>query len=198
MSAAVFEITPEQQEKLAAIDGKVVPARSCGTCSLCCKVVSIAEFQKPAGVWCSHAKPGKGCGIHLTRPFVCRGAYCEWMIAKGLGDEWKPEIAKFALFARENGNRLTAHVDPGNPAAWRREPYYRNFKDWALKGLLRRPHIQIIDVMVGEICTVVLPDRDVTVGAIGQDEVLQFDHGAPGEVKAVRVVKRASLAAPAA
>ena len=196
MTASIFEITPAQQAKLAEIDGRIVPARSCGTCSLCCKVVSITEFQKPAGVWCSHAKPGKGCGIHLTRPFVCRGAYCEWMLSNGLGDEWKPEVAKFALFAREN--RLTAHVDPGNPSAWKREPYYRNFKDWALQGLLRRPEIKVIDVMIGENCTVVLPDRDVPVGAVAADEVLQFDHGAPGEVKAVRVVKRASLAAAVA
>ena len=71
-------------------------------------MVSIALFDKPAGQWCSYAKPGKGCGIHRSRPFVCQSAFCEWMIAKGLGDEWKPERARFAIFVRNDAERRAA------------------------------------------------------------------------------------------
>ena len=30
----------------------IVPGRACGGCSLCCKVMVIAELAKPAGTWC--------------------------------------------------------------------------------------------------------------------------------------------------
>ena len=46
----------------------LVPGRACGTCMMCCKVPYIKEFEKPAGVWCRHAVPGKGCGIYESRP----------------------------------------------------------------------------------------------------------------------------------
>lgn len=198
MSSSNFEITPEQHERLAAIESKIVPGRTCGDCSLCCKVMGIAEIAKPPGPWCQHIRRGAGCAIYDGRPMSCRSYYCDWMMSRGLGPEWKPDKARFALYKTDNNNRLTAHVDPGYPTAWKREPYYRNFKDWALQGLLRRPQILIVDIMIGDKTTLVLPDRDVELGVIGPDEVMQFDHGAPGEVKAVRVVKRASLAAAVA
>ena len=170
-NAPIYEITASEAAQVEQIERKVVPGRSCGSCSLCCKVLTIALFDKPAGQWCSHAKPGKGCGIHQSRPFVCRSFFCEWMIAKGLGDEWKPERAKFAILVRNDGNRLTAHVDPGAPNAWKREPYYTNFKRWAAEGGLKNP-IKLIDIMVGERLTVVLPDRDVEFGVLAPDEAI--------------------------
>jgi hypothetical protein len=136
--------------------------------------MSIPELAKPAGVWCGHCRPGTGCAIHARRPYVCRGAYCEWMIAKGLGPEWKPERAKFALFVTNGGRRLTAHVDPGNPSAWRRSPYYENFKQWARDGIAKTPDMHLVDVMIGERCIVVLPDRDVDVGTVGPREEVRL------------------------
>ena len=122
------EISAAQVVELSRIEARVVPGRACETCTLCCKVVSIPELVKAAGEWCTHCQPGKGCGIHPHRPFVCRGAYCEWMISKGLGPEWKPEKAKLVLYKTNGGRRLTAHVDPGYPSAWRRSPYYETLK----------------------------------------------------------------------
>jgi hypothetical protein len=34
--------------------------RSCGTCSLCCKLYEISELNKPARVWCRHCRPRQG------------------------------------------------------------------------------------------------------------------------------------------
>ena len=76
--------------KLAA-ETSVVPGRSCGTCTLCCKVFPVPDLAKPAGKWCQHCQPGKGCRIHETRPEVCRKFFCGWMVSPGLGPEWKPE-----------------------------------------------------------------------------------------------------------
>jgi hypothetical protein len=40
-------------------------ARSCGTCSLCCKLPYVAELNKPINTWCPHARPGHGgCSIY--------------------------------------------------------------------------------------------------------------------------------------
>jgi hypothetical protein len=186
------EINAVQASELARIDRMVVAGRSCGSCSLCCKVVSVAELAKPAGEWCVHCRPGNGCGIHAIRPFVCRGAYCEWMICKGLGPEWRPERAKFVLFKTNAGRRLTAHVDPGYAAAWRRSPYYENLKQWAREGVQRSPDMHVVDVMIGERSTVILPDDDVDIGVVAADELVRLDRRqtALGERIEVYKVKR--------
>jgi hypothetical protein len=181
-------VTSEQLAYITRIDGMVVQDRACGSCTLCCKVMGVADFDKPAGKWCPHCRPGNGCGIHAMRPFVCRVFYCEWMICKGLGPEWKPERSKFALFKTNDGRRLTAHVDPGYPSAWRASPYYENFKIWASEAVRQVPMHQV-DVMVGERLTVVLPDRDVEVGLVAPDELVQLSRNAGGVVS-VETIRR--------
>ena len=34
--------------------------RTCGTCTLCCKVYDIPAVAKPMGKWCDHCDVGKG------------------------------------------------------------------------------------------------------------------------------------------
>lgn len=191
-SDSPIRLSPAQEAELARIDTLVVRGRACGTCTLCCKVVSIAELDKAAGEWCRHCKPGRGCGIHPARPFVCRGAYCEWMISNGLGPEWKPEKSKFALFKTNGGRRLTAHVDPGYPSAWRRSPYYENFKQWAREATQKTPDMHVVDVMIGEHSIVILPDREVDLGIVAADEFVRLDKrvGAQGEFIEVHKLKR--------
>lgn len=192
MATPLSDLSSDQVAELARIEGKVVPGRACGTCTLCCKVVGVAELEKPAGEWCGHCRPGRGCGIHPTRPYVCRGFYCEWMISKGLGPEWKPERSKFALFRTNDGRRLTAHVDPGYPSAWRQSPYYENLKHWAREAAKRSPDMHVVDVMVGEHSTVVLPDREVEVGIVSPDELVTLNKRMTpmGEVIDVEKIKR--------
>jgi|tagenome__1003787_1003787.scaffolds.fasta_scaffold20872087_1 hypothetical protein len=187
--------TPGQLEQIARTESLIVPGRSCGTCSLCCKVPHIAEFDKPAGKWCVHCRPGNGCGIHPTRPVSCRGFYCEWMIAKGLGPEWKPERAKF-LLSKTNGRDLIAQVDPGFPHAWRASPYYENFKIWAAEAARQTP-LQKVLVLVGERVTVVLPDRDVEVGVVSVDELVEMHRDRSGSISVTKA-RRANMVAAAA
>jgi hypothetical protein len=180
-------LTPDQLGHIARVDYLVAAqSRACGSCALCCKVVGVAALDKPAGKWCTHCRPGNGCDIHALRPFDCRVFYCEWMICKGLGPEWKPERSKFVLFKTNDGRRLTAHVDPGYPSAWRVTPYYENFKIWAAEAVRQDP-MHLVDVMVGERITVVLPDRDVEVGLLAPDELVQLSRNAGGAVSVERV-----------
>jgi len=106
-------------------------ARACGNCSLCCKLLAIAELNKPIDTWCPHARPGRGgCSIYPDRPTNCRGFTCGWL--SGLpefGDEWFPARCKMILTPRDpkrtaRKQGLLVTVDPTYPNAWRREPYY--------------------------------------------------------------------------
>jgi hypothetical protein len=170
----------------------VIGGRSCGTCSLCCKVVGVEEIAKPGGTWCPHCQRGKGCSIYEARYDSCRSFYCLWMTESGLGPEWKPERAKFALVKTENGRHLTACVDPGFPSAWCRSPYYENLKRWAIEGARHSPDLHLVDIMIADRWIAILPDRDVEIGVLAPDETIQITArmtGA-GEVMEVCKVKR--------
>lgn len=177
--------SPAAQEAAARALSRVLPGRACGTCTLCCKVIAVADFDKPPGVWCQHCARGKGCGIYETRPADCRTFFCEWMLEKGLGAEWKPERAKFALVMGEGGH-LTAFVDPGFPAAWRSAPYFQAFKRLAIEGARATP-ARIITIRIGAKVIVVLPDRELDLGHVGPDESVRLEPGPNGRIEARKV-----------
>ena len=132
-------------------------------------------------------------------PVLCaaRWLQCQWMVEKGLGPEWKPERAKFALVKTEGGRRLTALVDPGFPSAWRRSPFYENLKHWAAEAAQKLPDIYLVDVLVGQRSIVILPDRDVELGALEHDEALSvtYRNTATGVVFDVSKIKKSDLTA---
>ena len=165
-------------EAVARAQSRVIPGRTCGSCTLCCKVIAVTAFGKLPGVWCQHCVRGKGCGIYETRPADCRTFFCEWMLEKGLGPEWKPERAKFALVMGE-GAHLTAFVDPGFPSAWRAAPYFETFKRWSLEGARAAPP-RIITIRVGARVTIILPDREIDVGHVGPNESVHLVPGPNG------------------
>ena len=140
------------------------PGRACGTCTLCCKVYDVPSLEKPAGTWCRHCKPGRGCGIHETRPQHCRSFYCLWMTQAWLGPEWKPDRSKMVLSVDPVTSFLFVQVDPGAANAWRGDPYYRNLKQWAAGAVTRQRHVV---VFLNKSATVILPDRDVPLGVLG-------------------------------
>ena len=56
-----------------------VPGRSCGTCTLCCKLLQVPEVEKPLGEWCRHCDKGVGCTIYAERPQRCRDFFCGYL-----------------------------------------------------------------------------------------------------------------------
>ena len=141
----------------------LAPGKACGTCTMCCKVFRIPEVDKLAGQWCRHVLQGRGCGIHDTRPDVCRQFFCYWMQNGSLGPDWRPERSKFVLYREMKGKRLVVALDPSVPSAWRREPFYAQFKRWAAQGAAQNHQIIVFH---GMRATAVLPDRDVDLGTI--------------------------------
>lgn len=141
--------------------------RACGTCTLCCKVYDVPAVESPAGPWSRHAQSGKGCGIHATRPQHCRNFHCLWMTENWLGLEWKPDRAKMVLALDPVSRFMNVQVDPGQPNAWRRAPYHDQLKRWAAASL---PLGRLVLVHVNKTTTVVLPDRDESLGLLVQDD----------------------------
>ena len=74
------------------VDARGKPTlRACGECTLCCNLLPIEELNKPRGVWCQHAKKGKGCAIYPDRPSGCRTWRCQWIISDIMGEELRPD-----------------------------------------------------------------------------------------------------------
>ena len=144
-----------------------VAGRECGTCTLCCKVFDVPVLEKPAGQWCAHCKPGHGCTIHLTRPDQCRDYQCFWLLAPFLDPEWKPDKARFVLTVDAASQFLLVQLDPGQPLAWKKQPYYGQLKQWATAGLGNGRQVL---VFLNKAATVVLPNKDVDLGVIAPGE----------------------------
>jgi hypothetical protein len=152
-----------------------VPGRACGSCTLCCKTVAVAELAKPAGTCCLHALRGKGCAIYGSRPAGCRDFYCEWMLTRALGPEWRPDRARFALMVTPTGH-LAACVDPAFPSAWRRPPYYQILRRWARERAESRwSSWPGVDVWIGERCVIILPDGEKDLGTVTAEEEVRID-----------------------
>lgn len=146
-----------------------VAHRSCGSCGLCCKLLAIAELEKPLNKWCSHYRAGAGCTIYEHRPESCRGFYCSWRRRADLGEEWFPGRSRIILYSDETGRRLFVHVDPGFPGAWRAEPYFSQIKRWSLQVKDGR---QVL-VRIGERMIAVLPTREIDLGVIRSGDVIR-------------------------
>ena len=70
----------------------IVPGKSCGACTKCCKLLGIAEIKKPAWSECVHVAPGLGCRIYSQRPRSCRQFICGWLLDPNMGPDLKPEV----------------------------------------------------------------------------------------------------------
>lgn len=99
----------------------LVPGRDCGSCSLCCILPDIAEFDKPANEPCRHCLPGGGCDSYDVRPATCRDFHCLWRTDPTLGDEWEPRVSRMMMYGQ--GPQLTVLVEPEAGAIWREAPY---------------------------------------------------------------------------
>ncbi len=151
----------------AAPQSSPLPARECGECTLCCKVMGIDAIQKPAGQWCAHCKPSGGCAIYQRRPQECREFMCGYLLMPQVDERWKPSVCKFVLANDENNTHMKIVVDPARPDAWKKEPYYSCFKGWAQSGPEEGVKIMVV---IGKRAIVVLPDRDVDLGIMGDDD----------------------------
>jgi hypothetical protein len=139
--------------------------KTCGDCTLCCKVMAIEELAKPVASWCPHCKPGRGCLIYRDRPGECRSFSCLWLVNELLDQHWKPSKSRFVLTTSEDG--IEIRCDPGFPDAWRKEPYRSEIREWAVSG--ETLDVTVV-VMTGQKMILVTPDREFDLGIVQPDE----------------------------
>jgi hypothetical protein len=110
--------------------------RSCGSCSLCCKVMGVPEI-KENHKWCKHCSPGCGCIIYDERPEPCRDFSCMWLLDQRFGEHWYPARAKIVINAKLDGGHayIAFVVDPDYPSRWREEPWFSDIKTIAKAGI---------------------------------------------------------------
>ena len=76
-------------------------SNDCGDCTVCCHSLRVIELDKPAGIYCQHCVPGKGCGIYETRFDICRTFLCGWRQVPQLGDAWRPDRSGILIMMQE-------------------------------------------------------------------------------------------------
>jgi len=78
--------------------------RTCGECTLCCKVMPILDPKVPSlgGQWCSQCKIGVGCQIYDDRPLECREYLCLWRQGI-LPDDCRPDKCGAVFSIRADG-----------------------------------------------------------------------------------------------
>jgi len=162
-------------------------ARTCGDCTLCCKVMAIEALAKPAGRWCRHCKPGHGCLVYETRPAECRAFNCLWLVDERFGAHWKPARSKLVVTASEDG--LEIRCDPGLPGAWRNEPFHGEIRNLAAAG---EAHDVSVLVIAGERMILVTSKREFDLGVVGSDERIVREYQGSRVVGAT-VVKASEL-----
>ena len=140
--------------------------RSCGSCTMCCKLYDAPEIPKKAGQWCQHCAIGKGCKIYDARPQLCRDFLCLWMQDAGLPEDWKPDQSKMIASISKETGFVHIRCDPSNPNVWRGKARYAFLRDWAKQLLERGTHLL---VLIGEQAFVIMPDQDVPLGKMNPD-----------------------------
>lgn len=71
--------------------------RSCGGCTLCCKLLPVKSVNKPAGQKCQHQSYSKGCTIYADRPRDCRTWACRWLCDARTQDLSRPDRAHYVI-----------------------------------------------------------------------------------------------------
>lgn len=145
----------------------ILSGRACNDCTLCCKVLSITELNKPQSKWCDHCNIGKGCKIYDERPAECRHFYCGYLTWPMVDEHWFPARSKLVIVSELEGHRIAVHVDPGRPNAWREQPFYSELKQWS--AFAAEDRHQVV-VCIGSRAIVIFPDRDVDLGPVASDE----------------------------
>lgn len=156
--------------------------KSCGPCTMCCKVLAVEALSKPAGVRCTHL--AGGCSIYPDRPHACRSFECVWLMDPEMPHRFRPDQTKVVLDQDPEGTRLIARCDPANPHAWRRNPIYAALRRYAADTWGTG---KIVLAVAGRHAWLVTPKEDVELGEIDAASSLKVIEGPDGAV-AVEVV----------
>ena len=110
------------------------PGKACGSCTMCCAALEIADLKKPAGPLCANCRLGHGCAIYANRPQVCRDFECEWLTRRDLSRRFKPDVAGVILMEDADSEEYQAVCSPERPMAWRQPQMFAHLVAAAKSG----------------------------------------------------------------
>jgi hypothetical protein len=91
----------------------ILQPRTCGTCTLCCKLIEVTELEKPRGTWCHHCRQHQGqggCNIYQDRPLGCREFVCGWLQGE-VPEDLKPESCGAVFDMDNDGKTIVMHFN---------------------------------------------------------------------------------------
>jgi len=110
-------------------------SRSCGGCTLCCKLLPVKELRKPASQRCVHQRFKKGCAVYgqPSMPRSCRIWNCQWLKNPQTKDMVRPDRSGYVIDVLPDYVSMTNNdtgavrnipvvqvwCDPARPMAWR-------------------------------------------------------------------------------
>lgn len=86
-----------------------------------------------------------------------------------IDDRWKPSKAKFLINFEDANQRIVIHADPARGDAWRAEPFISTLRVWARRSLDAGGMLM---VWTGQRATIVLPDREIELGHVRDDQFI--------------------------
>ncbi|MCB2049511.1 MAG: hypothetical protein KDE32_14990 [Novosphingobium sp.] len=143
--------------------------------------MNVPAFGKPSGNWCPHVRKGQGCSIYDSRPDCCASFVCGYLAWPQAGEHWNPARCKMVIYALDK-TRLVIEVDPDTPNVWKLDPHYSDIKRWAREAVQTRT--QQLIVQVGNRIIAVLPDQDIDLGILDDNEVVAIDRSEDGSYSA--------------
>ena len=137
--------------------------RTCGECTLCCKLLPVRELNKPADTRCKFQRM-TGCRIYSKRPSSCRIWSCAWLDDPATANIRRPDRSHYVIDTQpdfivieEDGNEqklpvLQIWVDPNYPDA-HKDPDLMNLLDRnRLIGLVRYNSHQAFAMFPPSVC----------------------------------------------
>jgi len=88
----------------------------CGGCTMCCDVLPVPQLNKPENTLCINCV-AEGCGIHATRPSVCRDFQCYYTLSEQ-SIEFRPDKTD-CMFELVSDDIMICTLHRRNLNAWK-------------------------------------------------------------------------------
>lgn len=121
--------------------------RSCGGCTLCCRLLPVRELGKKDNERCVHQRTGKGCAVYATLPRVspsCCLWSCRWVVNDDTAELSRPDRSHYVIDMMPDFITLSDDDDPTHKSnveivqVWVDPKHPDAYKDPALLDYLRR------------------------------------------------------------
>jgi hypothetical protein len=141
-----MEIIEDDEGHMEIAFNNIGIGRSCGACTLCCRLLPIRELRKPAATKCPHQKFGKGCTIYAHRPTECRAWSCRWVSDRATVGMPRPDRCHYVIDM--SYDHITMNPNDGGEA--QRLSVFQVWCDPAFPMAYRAPELRAYTLMRAE------------------------------------------------